>query len=507
LKEVPENGMKISLKGIYWQYLSQKGLAWLESVNHDPPTGMPVKASYNRHVLRLAGNFYIKEVRYRGIRSLLKMPGGGNACKEGEKNLELARRGINVPKVVAFGCEASRGVIRRDLLISEEVVNGETLDTFIRNEFLFLDFQSKKLLIFDLASFMKNLHDKGIFHTDLHIGNIFITREGGKNRFFLLDLDRVQLKSKELSRIERARNLALLLSNFWMLSSLGQRFRFLKYYGVNLHCPQDRNFIKLIMQTALAHSEKVWKSKARRCLFNNSRFIKERSGPFWVHRVRRPDVEQILHEMLPDPDLILAKGEVIKNGRTVKAVKVEFEGRLFFLKRYNCKGWGYRFRNAFRRSRAVRTWHATWGFLVRSLPVPKPLICLEERNFRLLERSYILSEFMENTNRISAVWPELDDWAKRSLYIKSAMLFGRMHQIGAFHGDLKWSNILIRPDQNADRLILCDMDAAKVYRKTKFKRSQKDLNRFIRDMKCFDKDGGNRAFFYHIWQKWSGCPD
>jgi serine/threonine protein kinase len=504
LKQTFENETKIFLKQIHWHYLSEKGKRWLEFLNHDALVGTPVNVSHNRCVLRLPGNFYLKAFIYRKVQSLLKMAGGGNACREDLKNLELARRGISVPnKVLAFGCETCRGAVRRDLLITEAVANCTTLDRFIAGEFSALDLQSKRQLVADLASFMKNLHDKGVFHTDLHGGNIFITAKGGSYQFHILDLDRVRLKSGGLSRSECARNIALLLSDFWMLGNRGQRFRFLKDYGASADIFRDREFIRLITQTALKHSGRIWRSKARRSLSNNSRFVLERRGTFLVHRVRRPEIARILKELLPDPDLVLEKGEIMKDDRAVKAARIELMGRSFFLKRYNCKGWVYRFRNAFRRSRALRTWHATWGFQVRALPVPEALLCLEERKFRLLERSYVLSEFMQNTSRLSAVWHKFDNLTKQYFYVQLAILFGRMHQIGAFHGDLKWTNILIPENFDFERIVLCDMDAAKVYRRIRRKKIHKDLMRFMRDMKSFDKNGGNEALFYRIWKKWS----
>jgi tRNA A-37 threonylcarbamoyl transferase component Bud32 len=496
--------MRITLDGIRWDYLSEKGHSWLSALRTTQLQGVPIKPSIHRCVFRLSDGIFIKDVRYNGLRSLFKSLRGGNACKEGRIALELARRGILVPEVLGFGSDRYCGLLRRDLLVTKEVPNGKPLSDFIKKEYANLSFESKNNIIRVFATFIKQLHDVGTFHKDLHLGNILIQRTEEKDSFVLLDLYKVRLKRGRLSRKERAENLGVLLSIFWTLCSVVQRFRFLKCYGIQWQQVEERNHLAAIKKSALKINRKIWNKRSRLCLSTNTRFINERSGTFKIHRVRRPDVERLLGFLLPDPDRVLEQGILLKDGRTVKAAKIELDGQWYFLKRYNCKGWHYQLKNAFRRSRAVRTWSVTWGFLLRSLPVPEPLICLEERHFRLLRRSYILSECIENPQRLADVWVELDDSGKRRLITRLAMMFGRMHQFGGFHGDLKWNNILIQPGRDRERIILCDMDGGRIYRRTRFNKALKDLRPFLRDKEKWDGNEENEAFFMNVWQKWSG---
>jgi tRNA A-37 threonylcarbamoyl transferase component Bud32 len=499
-----KKAMKIGLDGIHWRYFSEKAGSWPAIAGQPSVTGEPRKSSYNRCVLRLPQGIFIKQIRYWGMKSGLKTLWKGNAYKEWKMILELERRGVPVPEVLAFGTDRSKGLLKREILVTKEISKGISLADFIKNNYPRLDFREKLQFIESFALFIKHLHEAGIFHADLHLRNIFIHRNNGENSFVLLDLDRVRINPVQLSQRQRTANLALLLANFWTLGSLTERFRFLKCYNSQWRGTEGRNFIKNISRIAFKISHKNWRKKTKRCLSNNSRFVKEKVGAFKIYRARCPVTDQILRGLLPDPDHILEQGEILKNGKTVKAAKIELDGRLFFLKRYNCKGWKYQIRNSFRRSRALRTWRVTWGFAIRDLPVPKPLICLEERNFRLLRRSFVLSEFLEKTRRINDLWGEMNNFDQTGFSVRLAMILGRMHRVGGFHGDLKWNNILVRPFKDGKRIVLCDMDSARVYRHTQYSKSIKDLQRFLYDRRKWDADLQNEAFFISIWKKWSG---
>jgi tRNA A-37 threonylcarbamoyl transferase component Bud32 len=496
--------MDLSLRGIEWQLLTEDGRSWLGASTVSPMDAWLVKLSHRRRVVRLPGGIFVKEIHYRGLRSLFKTVIGGNAWREGRTLLELTRRGVHVPQVLAIGVEHCRGMLQRDLLVTREVPGARSLSEFVLQEFDNLPFSQKKRCVARFAAFIRQLHDQGVLHTDLHIGNILVQGGQTEDRFVLLDADRVRLKSEPLSHQERVRNLALLLGNFWTLDAAPQHFRFhfLKDYTHQNCIAREGKFIEAIAQVALGVFRKLWKVHARRCLFNNKRFVRERQHGFRVFRVHRSDVEAALQELLPDPDRILERGAVLKDGRTVKAARVELGGVSYFLKRYNCKGWTYRVRNAVRRSRAVRTWWVSWAFRVRSLPVPEPLICLEERRFRLLERSYILSRYVENAERLNDAWPRVNDSERRGLLAGLAMLLGRMHRFGALHGDLKWQNILLQARAGGESITLTDLDGSRIMGRFMRKRPAKDLARFLRDLEERDEAGGYKAFFLHSWRKW-----
>lgn len=490
----------VSFNGITWKY-SRKDLSLASLACTGQIAGRMFKSSGKRLVICDPEGVFVKEIYYRGVRSLLKTIAGGTACKEGRTNLELARRGVRVPTVLAFGVDRRFGLLRRDVLLTSRVDGAASLLDLIPRLLENGVFSEKLKFIGDLACFLKALHSKGVEHTDLHVGNILASRQDGM-RFHLLDLDRVRLHENALSERRADRNLALLLCTFWYCSGSLDRLHFLKRYAGLAHLKGQSKRIQEIIQAALAISHRVWDKKTVRCLHTNSRFTKSKSGYFTIYRLNRPGIERALNFLLPDPDLILNEGDILKNGRTVKAARVEIEGKSYFLKRYNCKGNLYRIRNGFRRCRAVRTWLASWGLTVRNLPVPTALICLEERQLGMLERSYILYEYM-NGRRLCDIWPMLDDYEKRRLLSRIAIICGNMHRFGGYHGDLKWPNILVNNVQGRFHVALSDLDGTRVSGKLSERKARKDVERFLVDLRKAGESDKLVESFLKTWRRWA----
>lgn len=492
----------VALDGVHWLYFrgDSPGLSTVHELTEI--NGHLIKSSRKRLVLCSQDGVFVKQVFYQGLRSLGKSLTGGTACREGRMNQQLARCGVNVPDLIAYGVVKRFGILGKDLLLTEKVNNAESLEEFAVNRWERSLFHEKNRFITDFANFIKTIHKKGVEHTDLHLGNILV-RTNGENHFYLLDLDRVRLHDSLLTDHHITENLALLLCAFQSLSSSLERFRFLKYYCGIKHLREAASKSEEIKQAALKISSKVWARKATRCLYSNSRFVRGRSGSFKFHCVNRLEVKQALEALLPDPDRVLNSGVVLKDGRTVKAAKVRINGEYYFLKRYNCKGTIYRIRNGFRRSRAARTWFSTWSLAVRSVPVPQALICLVERRFGLLERSYILYSYVDAC-RLCDIWPRMDDSNKERCLSKLAIVLGNMHRSGGYHGDLKWPNLLVTQMQGKYSVILSDLDGSRIYSRIPRRKVVKDIGRLIYDLEKTGQYGELKSSFLETWQRWSG---
>jgi tRNA A-37 threonylcarbamoyl transferase component Bud32 len=178
---------------------------------------------------------------------------------------------------------------------------------------------------------------------------------------------------------------------------------------------------------------------------------------------------------------------------------VEIAGVKYLLKRYNCRGWLYRLGNTVRRSRALRAWLVNWHLLVRGIPVPVPLLCLEERRWRLLERSYVLMEYVENALTLRERWTFLGEKEKRDFLELCADLLGRMHRMGMLHGDLKWDNILVGEIPSPDNLRLVDLDGSTTMTHFSFWRARKDFDRFLKDLSKQEGDGALLDYALRAW--------
>jgi len=230
------------------------------------------------------------------------------------------------------------------------------------------------------------------------------------------------------------------------------------------------------------------------------RTVREQRGSFRVfYRQARP-VAELLDHLLPDPEGMLVDGEVFKRGSRNHSVRISLEGRNYFLKRYNYRGWTYQLGNLFRRSRAVRTWQIHLMFLNLGLPIQEPVLCLEQRRFRVLGQSYLMTEFIDGASPLIDLWPTLDADHKASLLKDLAKQLAVMHRSGGIHGDLKWYNILIRRTDSGLMPILVDLDGSCLLRRVSASRIKADLERFLRDLTSCERDAALRGVFLEAWQ-------
>jgi tRNA A-37 threonylcarbamoyl transferase component Bud32 len=251
----------------------------------------------------------------------------------------------------------------------------------------------------------------------------------------------------------------------------------------------------------LGSAIRTWDKEARQSLGSNARFIREERHGFLVLRQADPAAETALEYLLPDPDKAFDHSHILKPGSRTHVGFVEIAGVRYVLKRYNCRGWGYRIRNAFLRSRAVRTWLVNWQYLVRGIPVPEPLLCLEERRFRLLGRSYILMEYVENAVSLSACWKQLTEEGKFRFIEDFGTMLGTMHRVGMLHRDLKWDNIMVTCEPALTSVRLVDLDGSVAMDSCNSRRARKDFDRFLRILGREDGNIQLRSRVVEAWQK------
>ncbi len=491
----------IQLHGLSWRCLDNNVSEWLQGQPEEAITGRLVKENVKRKVVCL-DDYFIKQNSYTGCRKLLKKFCGGSAHREAEICLKLKALGVEVPEILAVGEESRGGLLHRDLLVTREVANSVNLDSFLETTFQTLSFHQKLSLLEDFARFIKLIHEKGVLHADLHLGNILYVQDDAVNKFVLLDVDKIDLKGRPLERIEEIKSFAILLNSVRAWTSHQEQFRFLKFYGFSFD-KSFRCFLVDVQKKHLALAHRVWKKKAERCLHTNSRFTRERHNGWLTFRKREGLPEKDFFELLADPDSCLEAGKTLKDGNTVRAGIVTLNGRQYFLKRYNCKGWWYSFRNVFRRSRATRTWRNTWAFHVRNLPVPEPLACFERRTTRFLGSSYLLSEFIPDCKNLIDEWNHSTAAGKQSLLSIFGLLLGEMHNSLCIHGDLKWNNVLI-PQDGSGQAFLVDLDGSRILKKLNEDCFRKDLKRFLRDLDKYSENKPSSNLFLDVWGRRTG---
>jgi tRNA A-37 threonylcarbamoyl transferase component Bud32 len=488
--------------GISWHFLSADGRAWLDQLPTAAHHAYPVKTSVRRWVCRFPPGIYVKQVDYRGLRAIGKGLAGGNACREGAIYLQLAQRRIAVPEVLGYGSERHFGVLKRDVLITREVTAAQPLLQFMQDVYPTLDSKSKRGLASDLAAFVRHLHDQGVIQSDLHIGNMLLRRTTGVRIFVLLDAQRLSIQSRDLSLSQRLLNLAVLLCSFWHLASTSQCLRFLRDYGLPWNDAQGRSHLFRIRRLALKLSRHSWDAHARRSLGSNARFITERRDGFNTHRLRRDDLGSLLDHLLPNPDRFVDQRKPDHHGSNFGAAQMSFGGRWYSIKRYDARGWFSQVGNCWRHSRAQRTWLTAWAMRMRHLPVPEPLVCMDKLRFRLLQRSYLVTEPVDDAQPLSDCWQEFNAIQRCDTLIHLGMELGRLHRFGGIHGDLAWNNLLIRFADNHPRLTLVGLESGRMIPAASPSQRLLDIRVFLRDLHHRDPDGHYRRLFLDTWNRW-----
>lgn len=153
------------------------------------------------------------------------------------------------------------------------------------------------------------------------------------------------------------------------------------------------------------------------------------------------------------------------------------------------------------RSFFPRTSHLA-GYLERNLPASAyaPAIALFGREV-LWRGSTILDPdgFFEGYQRLWHLQNIPEAKLGHHLY-RFGQMVGNMHASGFSHGDLKWDNILINPQQPA-QVSLVDFDGSRVDRWVRSRRVLKDLRRFSRDFKRSRLPDGFLDIFMRGWHR------
>ncbi|MEJ2234774.1 MAG: lipopolysaccharide kinase InaA family protein [Syntrophobacterales bacterium] len=191
-----------------------------------------------------------------------------------------------------------------------------------------------------------------------------------------------------------------------------------------------------------------------------------------------------------DPDALFQhSGSLLKASSSTRSALVnldsvsgDVESKSLYVKEFRYKGLVHSLKHLFGKHRAQVMWKVSWHLLKHSIPVPKPEgyllrqkgpICLSGYYFsKALRRCSSLHEFAEDLDQLNQ---RLDSGGLSRVAAHSV---AALHDSGATHGDLKWTNILV--DEKENQLWLTDLDASNIYGgHLGPKRIARDLARFI----------------------------
>jgi len=187
-------------------------------------------------------------------------------------------------------------------------------------------------------------------------------------------------------------------------------------------------------------------------------------------------------ESLQGPDLLLQESQLDKDSKSTTAGMVELDGNKYFLKRYNNKNFKRKLKNSVRQTRPFKVLTTSQELSAAGILTPEVYAALNYRRGLLLESSYLLSAFLDSARTAGQVIERFVGEEKLEVFAdKICQVMVKMHDAGIMHGDVKTSNIIVKPnDDNSYDLGLLDLDSSRCYPEAlPEKRRSRDLARLI----------------------------
>ena len=155
------------------------------------------------------------------------------------------------------------------------------------------------------------------------------------------------------------------------------------------------------------------------------------------------------------------------------------------IERYNAFSWRYRFGSLFQSSGALKSLNGTAILSESGIRTARPLAAVDSKSWGMLDRSFFLSEEIENGKTADAYWREellamkgKEGTQRRKRFLQGiGELFRCLHQQNVYHNDLKDANILVCPDSSTggERFYLLDLEGIRRYRRLSRRRQTKNL--------------------------------
>ncbi len=195
---------------------------------------------------------YLKDYLFRGLFDFIKYLFRTTRAKISfNASILLRQNGFNAPEPFVL-MEKIAGPFRTDsILVAEEIEDSIQLHKYLQGLAEKNDFDSvrqKRQIISKLGDLVGRLHNCGISHGDLRLGNILVQKNTGQVKFFLIDNERTRKYKKIRFRL-RLKNLVQ-VNMFRQSITDTDRMRFLTSYAkqLNLNGNQVRRLCRLVLR-------------------------------------------------------------------------------------------------------------------------------------------------------------------------------------------------------------------------------------------------------------------
>ena len=320
-------------------------------------------------------------------------------------------------------------------------------------------------------------HQCGIWQNDLHLENFLISDEV----IYSIDGDDIQQQSQEangLSREKRRDNLALLFAQLPpQRESLFPTA--LAHYGHQLTEQSLTDWATIIDQELPLLRNKRRANYIQKSFRSCSEFVRHNS--FNKISIFRRDIDpDLLVALQADPDKLMARGKMLKDGNSATVVAVEIANKSWVIKRYNIKNWWHALKRCWRPTRAWTSWGNAHRLSISQIKTPQPVAMIEKRFGPLRFGGYYVCAEVVAPNACEYLLdPQLKPETKEVVKEAFVSIFKVLQQLKISHGDFKGTNFLIQDNE----VWLIDLDAMSEFRsQNRFSgKFQADRSRFLRN--------------------------
>lgn len=306
----------------------------------------------------------------------------------------------------------------------------------------------KEDLLRSLAELLARLHDRGVYHRDMHVGNVLVANE----TLHLIDLHRARFRHA-VSRFMRLTDLGKLCHSMAFFAG-EEDLRFLMgAYGEVSHPEMNA----IIENVAKLERERIH-SRSLRCVKNSTAFRKTRvpEGIFYHRRVWPEDLLRSALERLDD--------DVIHESPRARVSHVDTRQGGLAIKEYRYPRWAHLVENLFRSSPARKAYIAGRGLEEIKVPTPCVIGLLERRLLGVTTRSFLFTRHIPSDG-LEARLRKIEEPGKRREFIRSfGRAIRRIHDQGVYQPDMAGQNFIV-PDGEGEPLFhLVDLDRVRLCR-------------------------------------------
>lgn len=363
---------------------------------------------------------------------------------------QLQKRNLNIPKPLGWMERYHRGFVRESFYLSEAIGSGASLMSSVQ--------LGEGFPINELAKKVRRFHDSGLFHRDLHAGNLL----WDGTSFFLTDLHRTKI-IRSVSLNQRLCNLSQLFHSLRSIWGEKDHLGFIETYfaGKPLGDLKKKELLRKVHSLMNRFQTRQWESRTKRCLKESTEFsIRKEKGFRYYHR-RDFSLNQIKKVLEDHVRVIKARSSALKklSGEIIVSLLNDGGDKLCIKQFCYPHPWD-RFKEHFRRSRGLKSWIGGNGLRARGISSVKPLALVEGRSWIGLMESFLImesSQFDQEMDRY--ILKGFDHSKQKRLFIKAfAKWLTCLHQRDLYHQDMKTCNILVSANGETWDFLLLDLE-------------------------------------------------